>query len=218
MPGGDIVLVPFYTASIQLEKAVITDLHQLINRLRSERGEHGDPVTMLVFGLGHDSRMWHEATGHHTYFVEHDRSWIARYTDMIPVDRIAHYEYPTTVRRTMEEWSSIEEGLSAFSLPSMIGHHAPYDIILIDGPTGYNGDCPGRVLPCFWSSRPGLARTGTRVYIDDARRSLEKRCIETFFVRRGHSLELFFEKRDGCAKYRLVFEKKNEYPQSETVG
>lgn len=56
---------------------------------------------------------------------------------------------------------------------------APFDIIIIDGPEGYSSEKPGRLLPCYWSTI--LSKPGTVIYVDDANRTLEAYCIETYF-------------------------------------
>lgn len=196
------VASPYYTSDIQLERSVIEDILKDIFESFSEGSDQ--VVNMLVFGLGHDSRMWYEATKHRTYFVEHNPIWIERLDQQIPREHVFHYDYPTTVEAS-SEWTV--QDLSECPFPPGILDHAPFDIILIDGPTGFNDQCPGRLLPCFWSARRPLSHPGTRVYMDDALRPLEKKCIQKFFVDRHHVLDRFFHGRGGCAKFIVQEEK-----------
>ena len=43
----------------------------------------------------------------------------------------------------------IHNQISNYKIPERILQHAPYDIILIDGPMGDKANKPGRLLPCF---------------------------------------------------------------------
>lgn len=77
----------------------------------------------------------------------------------------------------------------------MLINLAPFDIIIIDGPEGWGGKTPGRLLPCYWSTL--LSKKQTIIYIDDASRSLEKYCIDKYFS--GKEIT-YFKERDTCAK------------------
>lgn len=175
----------YYTDKIQLDLAVIHDIF----------GQITASTKMLVFGLGHDSRMWHEGTRGNTFFIEHNPYWI-RLNHDIPAHHIVHYSYPTEVRTSQE---LTPENLERYPVPTTIKENGPYDIILIDGPPGYDGECPGRILPCFWSSRD-LSHEGTLLYIDDSRRPLEKYCVDKFFKSK---VIFVFPERDGCTKIRM---------------
>jgi hypothetical protein len=89
-----------------------------------------------------------------------------------------------------------DETLNSFPIPKKILELAPFDIILIDGPNGFNDACPGRLLPCFWSKKY-LSKPGTIIYIDDATRLLEKKCINKFFIDKPKT---YFKERLGTMK------------------
>jgi hypothetical protein len=64
------------------------------------------------------------------------------------------------------------EQIDNIKIPNSLLELGPFDIILIDGPTGFNNECPGRILPIYWSKKY-LSKQGTIIYIDDANRKLE---------------------------------------------
>jgi hypothetical protein len=86
--------------------------------------------------------------------------------------------------------------INSFIIPDEIIKNLPYDIIYIDGPTGYLPDKPGRLLPIFWS-RTLLSKPGSIVYIDDCKRPLEAMCINKYF---NNYMMSIINVRDGCIK------------------
>jgi hypothetical protein len=176
---------PYYTSRIQLHPNVIRDIFASIT-----------PTTkMLVFGLGYDSRMWYEGTGGNTFFVENKDEYIRLNEKDIPASHIVKYDYTTRCQTSM---TMNEEEIQSFSIPAKILELAPFDIILIDGPEGWQASSPGRLLPCYWSLR--LSRPGTLVYIDDSSRRLETYCIQKFY---GSYAQTVFPERSGCTKIIL---------------
>lgn len=89
-----------------------------------------------------------------------------------------------------------ENQINNFKIPDKILELAPFDIILIDGPNGFNNKCPGRLLPIFWSKKY-LSKEGTIVYIDDVNRNLENKCINKFLLGKPKT---YFNERDGTIK------------------
>jgi len=147
---------------------------------------------MLVFGLGYDSELWYNATGGNTYFVEHDQTYIDLNPN-IDSDHIIYFDY-----KGIDVQSSFQlklDEIHKFVIPEALVQLAPFDIILIDGPSGYTNLMPGRLLPIFWSVSL-LSSLNTIIFLDDTNRSLEKYCIQRFFT--DYNVQ-FFNERGGFA-------------------
>jgi hypothetical protein len=78
-----------------------------------------------------------------------------------------------------------EQEIEKYSIPKELLQNAPYDLIIVDGPTGFNDVVPGRLLPIYWSSKY-LSKKGTMIYVDDAERKLENHCIKKFLSTAKH--------------------------------
>ena len=53
-----------------------------------------------------------------------------------------------------------------------------WDIILIDGPAGYEPDKPGRSLPIYWAHK--YSDPHTHIFVDDYERPLEREYCDFF--------------------------------------
>ncbi|NBO98915.1 MAG: hypothetical protein EBU90_02135 [Proteobacteria bacterium] len=178
----------YYNNNIQLATDVVRDI------LR-ECTSRGKPK-MLVFGMGHDTRLWWEAAD--TYFVEHDLNFI-KMNSFVLTDHVIHYKYPgMTVKRSCEWLNQSKSEWQKVKCPQQLVENGPYDIIIIDGPPGYRYDLPGRLLPIYWSL--SLSKAGTVIYIDDCNRNLETLCIQTFLTK-DVQLVSTFTSRDVCKKF-----------------
>ena len=173
----------FFNSNIQLDVNVIVDIFKNIR-----------PQTkMLVFGLGYDSKMWYEGTKKNTYFVENNESFIEINKNDIPSEHITKYDYLNITCQSSV--TKTDEDLKSYKIPDALLLAAPFDIILIDGPEGWCNSKPGRLIPCFWAR--SLSKSGTLIYVDDAKRPLEHYSINRFF--NGDCKEMFNE-RNGCVK------------------
>lgn len=158
----------YINSNIQLSKNVIDDIMLTIKNTSK----------MLVFGLGYDSELWYNLTNKNTYFIENNKTYIDLNSN-INKNNIIYYTYENIKVKT--SFKLTNEQLDSYKIPSQILDNAPYDIILIDGPNGFNDDCPGRLLPIFWSKKY-LSKVGTIIYVDDASRKLEKYSINKYFI------------------------------------
>lgn len=70
------------------------------------------------------------------------------------------------------------------SPPEWIVKNGPHDLILIDGPTGYDLNQPGRLLPIAWLKY--TTKSGTVAYVDDYFRRYEIHCTNTLFKNNIH--------------------------------
>jgi len=171
-----------YNKNIQLDMKVIQDIFSNIK----------PDTKMLVFGLGYDSKMWYLGNNKNTFFVENKEEYINLNKDTIDANHIIKYEYKTTCDISTK---LTDEEIKQFEIPKELKDLAPFDIILIDGPEGYNKYTPGRLLPCYWSTQ--LSKLGTLIYVDDAGRPLEQYCIKKYFNK--YIKETFLE-RNHCVK------------------
>lgn len=175
---------------VQLAKPVIADIFNEATKIKK--------CKMLVFGLGRDSIMWHKLTD--SYFIENYQKWIDLNRD-IPKDRIVKFTYPeVNVGNCLQKFSAGELDFNQLQVPEEIKKQAPFDIILVDGPQGFNGKCAGRLYPIKWAVRE-LSKPDTLVYVDDSKRQLEKRSIERF-VKSPTRVVKVFTQRNNCTKIR----------------
>lgn len=177
----------YYNKNIQIDKNVINDI--LINSQNKK---------MLVFGLGYDTPLWYNATNKNTYFIEHNEEYIKLNSD-INKNNIIFYPYnDISVKKSIHllNNNTSDSFLNKIDIPNELLELAPFDIIIVDGPTGFNDNCPGRMIPLYWTKKY-LSNKNTIIYVDDCNRLLEKKCINHFFV---NNKKYYFKERNGCMK------------------
>ena len=165
----------FYSKKIQLPKNAIEDV---FSNFKSG-------TKFLVFGLGHDSKMWYNGNAE-TYFVENKDEFIKLNEKDIPKTNIIKYDYKNISLKISKELS--DEAISKFKVPDELLQLAPFDIILIDGPEGQAPEKPGRLLPYYWVKF--LSKSGTIIYTDDSRRPYESYFINKYFKNKAKSMDL----------------------------
>ena len=179
----------YYNNNIQLAIDVVRDILRECGVSKRK---------MLVFGMGHDTRLWWEAAD--TYFVEHDLKFI-KMNSFVHSDHVIHYKYPGITVKESCEWLTNGNQTWSVQCPQQLLENGPYDIIIIDGPPGYKDDLSGRLLPIYWSA--SLSKAGTVIYIDDCNRHLESLCIQTFLTK-DIQLVSVFTSRDVCKKFQVT--------------
>ena len=151
----------------------------------------GDNCNVLVFGVGRDSVIWNTVNPGYTLFVEHDMRWANSIARQIEGINICQYEYLTTCEPTLpiHEQPAIDE-------PQLFSHPIPaeltqrkWDVILIDGPTGFDNNCPGRALPIYWSSV--IADNRCDIFVDDYNRPIEFIYTNKFLFHKYNRFRLF---------------------------
>jgi hypothetical protein len=170
----------FYNTKIQLHKKVIEHIFQQLK----------PGMKLLVFGLGYDSEMWYHATNKNTFFVENNEVYCKMNEKTINKKHIIKHNYDNIT--VAKSFALTLEQIKKYEMPSELKKNGPFDIILIDGPGGYNSSQPGRLLPCFWSTL--LIKPHGNIYVDDSSRALEKHCINLFFSK---YTKVFLEERLG---------------------
>lgn len=172
----------FYNTQIQTSKELCLEI---INASIDKK--------MLVFGLGYDSELWYNITNFNTFFVEDDIDYINMNTN-IPKSHIIYYNYKNI--NVEKSFHMTDTQIAEYEIPEQLLANAPFDVIFIDGPKGYNNLCSGRLLPIYWSSK-FLSKQNTIIYVDDCNRQLEKYCIAKYFSTKDIH---YFNLRDGCSK------------------
>ncbi|XP_074568639.1 glucuronoxylan 4-O-methyltransferase 1-like [Curcuma longa] len=169
--------------------------------------EKRSPCNFLVFGLGHDSLMWSALNhGGRTVFLEEDKQWIARVTKKFPSLEAYHVRYSTKVREAeelMEKGKSsdctgaVAEELGGGDAPSSIPssctlaltdlpsafYEVEWDVIMVDAPTGYVAEAPGRMGAIYTAGMAGRGRSAggtTDVMVHDVNRQVEDRFSMAF--------------------------------------
>ena len=128
----------------------------------------------LVFGLGRDSKLWQVLGPGETHFVEHDQDWI----DAVGSGHQVHpVVYTTKVEDGLapDTTSSTAAGGSSeldLDLPAEVLDRE-WDVVLVDGPPGYEAGRPGRLQSIRSAAR--LVRPGGVVAVHDMDRELEQR-------------------------------------------
>ncbi|XP_022954973.1 glucuronoxylan 4-O-methyltransferase 1-like [Cucurbita moschata] len=148
------------------------------------------PCNFLVFGLGHDSLMW--ATLNHggrTLFLEEDESWIQQIHRRFPMLESRHACYDSKVQQA-DSLMDVGKGLECRAvgdpkysvcqlaqkgLPEEV-YDVKWDLIMVDAPTGYYDDAPGRMTAIYTAGMMARNREEggiTDVFVHDVNREVE---------------------------------------------
>ncbi|KAL1212471.1 Glucuronoxylan 4-O-methyltransferase 2 [Cardamine amara subsp. amara] len=161
------------------------------------------PCNFLVFGLGYDSLMW--ATLNHggrTIFLEEDESWINQIIGKFPSLEAYHVRYKTKLRdadalmaseRDREECRRVstdlrvsECELALKELPEVV-YETEWDLIMVDAPTGFNEETPGRMGAIYTAGMFARRRKEvggkTDVFVHDVDRKVEDEFTMAFLCR-----------------------------------
>ncbi|XP_042483392.1 glucuronoxylan 4-O-methyltransferase 3-like [Macadamia integrifolia] len=158
--------------------------------------ERKSPCNFLVFGLGHDSFMWSSLNhGGRTVFLEEDRSWIQQIKQRFTTLESYHVYYDSRVRDA-DDLMEIGKGeeckvvgdarhskcqLSLKGLPAKI-YEIEWDLIMVDAPTGYFEDAPGRMSAIYTAGLMARNRKDgeTDVFVHDVNRVVEDQFSKAF--------------------------------------
>lgn len=163
LPAWIAQLVTSRHPETQLAPSVMYDI---ISELYNKSLTKPSP-SLLVFGLGFNTPTWVEACARcnaTVQIVEENVEFIRR-NPGVDVLHIPPAAWGTTVG----------QGLSSRvpAVPEKLLRASPFDIILVDGPTGYAPTCPGRQTSIQWASALA-SRDGGIVYVDDFSRPIEQ--------------------------------------------
>ncbi|MCD9561352.1 Glucuronoxylan 4-O-methyltransferase 1 [Datura stramonium] len=154
------------------------------------------PCNFLVFGLGHDSLMWQTLNyGGRTVFLEEDEAWIQQIKKRFPMLESYHVTYDSKVNQANvlieagrgTECTSVPDPrysmcqLALKGLPSEI-YDVKWDLIMVDAPTGYYEEAPGRMTAIYTAGMMARNREDgeTHVFVHDVNRDIEDKFSREF--------------------------------------
>ncbi|XP_066358732.1 glucuronoxylan 4-O-methyltransferase 1-like [Miscanthus floridulus] len=159
------------------------------------------PCNFLVFGLGHDSPMWAALNhGGRTVFLEEDASWIATVRSTHPALESYHVAYDTVLIDAdallelrdhpacvaQPDLASAAEASCRLALKGLpqVFHEVEWDLIMVDAPTGWTPQAPGRMGAIYTAGMAARARRPgdgpTDVFVHDVDRPVEDAFSKAF--------------------------------------
>ncbi|XP_039117740.1 glucuronoxylan 4-O-methyltransferase 3-like [Dioscorea cayenensis subsp. rotundata] len=172
------------------------------------------PCNFLVFGLGHDSLMW-SALNHagRTVFLEEDQNWIESITSKFPSLEAYHATYNTKVSQAeelmqlgkQEECTVVGDlryskcALALKELPSLF-YEVEWDLIMVDAPTGYIPEAPGRMGAIYSAGMVARGRKEgeTDVFVHDVDRIVEDKFSSEFLC------ESYLKEQEGRLRHFTI--------------
>lgn len=174
------------------------------------------PCNFLVFGLGHDSLMWVSLNyGGRTVFLEEDEVWIGQIKKKFPMLESHHVVYDSKVSQAgdlMEEGKGQEcRGiigdvrhsmchLALKGLPSKV-YETEWDLIMVDAPTGYYDEAPGRMAAIYTAGMMARNRKSggeTDVFVHDVNRGVEDKFSREFLC------EGYMKRQEGRLRHFTI--------------
>lgn len=180
--------------------------------------ERRSPCNFLVFGLGHDSLMWHSLNhGGRTVFLEEDAAWIERIRRRFPMLEAHRVTYGSRLSQAAElmeagkgapECTAVADPrysmcqLALKGLPALV-YDVEWDLIMVDAPTGYHEEAPGRMTAIYTAgmmarNRRGGGGEGTHVFVHDVNREVEDRFSREFLC------QGYLRKQEGRLRHFVI--------------
>lgn len=154
------------------------------------------PCRFLSFSTGRDVPLWLRVNrGGHTVFLEHDPKYVQLTKKSTPEAKVYHVKYKT-VLRDMEKYfaSGFDRETLSMGLPDSVRSET-WDVVFVDGPTGYAQNTPGRFQSIWEASR---LRSAKHIFVHDCNRPAEARSCEAF-------IRPFWPKCEHIGKLRHFF-------------
>ncbi|KAL3511444.1 hypothetical protein ACH5RR_030845 [Cinchona calisaya] len=163
------------------------------------------PCNFLVFGLGHDSLMWASLNpGGTTLFLEESSDWVDKVFKVAPYLQAHTVNYRTKLSDSDDLLKLYETEPDCFAensflrgnekcklalnvLPEEV-YSKEWDLIMIDAPTAYFPEAPGRMAAIYSAAVMARNRKGsgaTHVFLHDVNRKVERVYAETFLCRKN---------------------------------
>ncbi|KAL2964346.1 hypothetical protein AAZX31_16G001300 [Glycine max] len=176
--------------------------------------EKKSPCNFLVFGLGHDSLMWNALNhGGRTIFLEEDESWIQQMRRRFPMLEAYQVNYESKVNEA-ESMMEVGRGgecravgdprysicpLALKGLPSVV-YETKWDLIMVDAPTGYYENAPGRMTAIYTAGMMARNRESgeTEVFVHDVNRVVEDQFSRAFLCQK------YMKKQEGRLRHFTI--------------
>lgn len=172
------------------------------------------PCNFLVFGLGHDSLMWSSLNyGGRTIFLEEDEAWIEQIKKRFPMLESYHVSYDSKVNQAdnLMEAGKVPEcmvvsdprysmcQLALKGLPDEV-YDRQWDLIMVDAPTGYYEEAPGRMTAIYTAGMMARNRKEgeTDVFVHDVNRSVEDKFSKEFLC------EGYMKKQENRLRHFII--------------
>jgi uncharacterized protein (TIGR01627 family) len=169
-----------------------TELRPIIEAITSR-----PRCSLLVFGCGHDSALWEKLNRDGTTaFIEDDPRWLEAARSTLKTAQVYRVSYGT--RRP--DWPSLLNSPARLEmeLPAAISSRR-WDVVLVDGPAGYDDAQPGRMKSIYAASK--LVAPGGCVFVHDCERPVERQ----FAARYLGSQRLFVEAKGRAILHGYAF-------------
>jgi len=172
------------------------------------------PCNFLVFGLGHDSLMWSMLNyGGRTVFLEEDEAWIEQIKRRFPMLESYHVAYDSKVNQA-DDLMEVGKGpectlardvrhsmcqLILKGLPKEV-YETKWDLIMVDAPTGYYDEAPGRMTAIYTAGMMARNRDDgeTDVFVHDVNREVEDKFSKTFLC------EGYMKRQEGRLRHFTI--------------
>ena len=142
-----------------------TELRPIVAAITARPG-----CSLLVFGCGRDSVFWEKVNrGGTTAFLEDNPEWLELARSGLTWAQAHLVDYGT--RR--QDWGLLMDSPARLTLdlPPAVSSRQ-WDVVLVDGPAGYEDDQPGRMKSIYMASR--LVAAGGCVFVHDCDRQVER--------------------------------------------
>lgn len=149
-------------------------------------------INLLVFGLGKDSSLWnYEANKNgRTAFIEDVPHWIKLSKEQDSSLEIWPVAYSTVCKNHESLLQQYDQGNHGALFPQwpLSILNTTWDIIIVDGPMGYDINNPGRMIPIASSFHFQQKQKHGDIFVHDASRKIESIYSEYFFTKNNYKL------------------------------
>jgi len=139
------------------------------------------PTNFLVFGMGNDSPFWSSLNRRgRTVFIEDQPEWF---------DKIK-LQHPSLEAYLVDYGTRLEDGMQLIDRPEHLAMDLPadlretaWDVVLVDGPAGYENGTPGRMKSIYEASR--LVKPHGRIFLHDQEREVEREYADRYLLKQN---------------------------------